>query len=107
MSNDIVLTLFIIAVGLSFAAAGTHLYQAVWRERAALRFDGRSYLATLGHLAMSFLCGPYIMLQLGWQQEPDDTISIGSALLSSFIAFGWSFIVGLLLLGSYMAALGH
>jgi hypothetical protein len=43
------------------------------------------------------------MLQMGWRSEKDGTISLGSALLSAFIAFGWSFISGLLVLGAYFA----
>lgn len=100
------LAMFIIAVGLSAAGAGTHLYQMLFKQEAMLRFDGRNYFATLGHLAMSFLCGPYIMLQLGFRREGGDTLSVGTALLSSFIAFGWSFITGMMLLGVYLAASG-
>ena len=73
------------------------------KQQAMLRFDGKTFVHTLGHLVMSFVCGPIIMLQMGWRSEKDGTISIGSALLSAFIAFGWSFITGLLFLGAYFA----
>ena len=97
---------FVMAVGLCIAGAGTHLYQALANQPAMLRFDGRSYLASVGHLAVSFVCGPYIMLQLGWQQEADGTLSMGSMLLSALVAFGWAFITGLLFMGLYFAVTG-
>ena len=103
MISELLLAAFIMAVGLAIAGAGTHLYQWTVGQPAALRFDGRTFLHSLGHLAVSFFCGPYIMLQLGWQQEKGGTISASSALLSSFVAFGWAFITGLLSVGSYVA----
>lgn len=74
-----------------------------------LRFDGKTYVGSLGHLAMSFLCGPYILLQMGWRQEDDGTLSLGSVLVSALIAFGWSFITGLIILGIYVSVMpfGH
>ena len=101
--TELLLAVFIMAVGLAIAGASTHLYQGFAKQQAMLRFDGKTFAGTLGHLAMSFLAGPYIMLQMGWRSEKDGTISIGSALLSAFIAFGWSFITGLLFLGAYFA----
>jgi len=97
---------FVIAVGLCIAGAATHLYQAFAREQAMLRYDGRTYLSSVGHLAMSFVCGPYIMLQLGWRQETDGTISMGSMLLAALVAFGWAFVTGLLFMGLYFAVTG-
>jgi hypothetical protein len=97
---------FIMAVGLCLAGAGTHLYQGLLKQQAMLRYDGSTYLASLGNLAMSFVCGPYIMLQLGWRHEPDGTISLGSALIAALVAFGWAFIIGLLFMGSYFAVMG-
>jgi hypothetical protein len=97
---------FIIAVGLCIAGAGTHLYQGLSRQPAMLRYDGTTFLASLGHLAMSFVCGPYIMLQLGWSAERGGTVSLASALIAAFVAFGWSFIVGLIFMGAWFAALG-
>ena len=97
---------FVMSVGLCIAGAGTHLYQGLRKEPAMLRFDGKTYLSSLGHLAMSFVCGPYIMLQLGWRHEPGGTISMTSALVSAFVAFGWAFLTGLLFFGLYFAILG-
>jgi hypothetical protein len=103
MAFELVLAGFIMAVGLAVAGTGTHLYQ--WRrgEAAMLRFDGKTYLGSLGHLAMSFVCGPYILLQMGWKQEDDGSLSMGSVLVSALIAFGWSFITGLIILGIYIS----
>jgi hypothetical protein len=55
---------------------------------------------------MSFVCGPFIMLQLGWKQDRDGTLSISSALISAFVAFGWAFITGLIFVGGYYAVTG-
>ena len=62
-----------------------------------------TFVGALGNLAMSFVCGPYIMLQLGWQHEEDGTLSMTSALVSAVVAFGWAFITGLLFMGAYVA----
>lgn len=104
--SELLLAGFITAVGLAVAGAGTHFYQWRAREQAMLRYDGRTVLHSFGHLAMSFLCGPYIMLQLGWGQERGGTLSISSALISAFVAFGWAFITGLLVVGCYVAVSG-
>jgi hypothetical protein len=104
--SELALAALIMSVGLSLAGAGTHLYQAFAKQQAMLRFDGTTFLASLGHLAMSFVCGPYIMLQLGWRQEHGGTASLGSVLLSAFVAFGWSFITGLVFMGGYLAVTG-
>ncbi len=101
-----IIAAFAMGVGLCIAGAGTHLYQAFRKEPAMLRYDGKTYLSSLGHVVMSFICGPYIMLQLGWRHETDGTISIGSALISAFVAFGWAFITGLLFMGLYFAIHG-
>jgi len=100
--SALVLAAFLIAVGLVLAAAFTHLYQGIFREAAMLRFDGRTYWHTLGHVAMSFVCGPYIMLQLGWQQERNGTLALVPVLLGSAVAFGWAFITGLIFVGFYV-----
>ena len=97
------LAVFLIGFGLCIAGAGTHLYQAVARQQAMLRYDGKTFLRSLGNLVMSFVCGPYIMLQLGWSHEEDGTISMTSALVSALVAFGWAFITGLLFVGFYVA----
>ncbi len=103
MMTELVLAGFIMAVGLSIAGAGTHLYQGFAKQQAMLRYDGKTFVAALGHLAVSFICGPYIMLQMGWRQEDDGTLSLGSALISALVAFGWSFITGLIVMGTYFS----
>lgn len=103
MVTEFMLAGFLMAVGLSIAGAGTHLYQLLFNQQAALRYDGRTVAHMFGHLVMSFVCGPYIMLQLGWQHEKGGTLSVSSALISALVAFGWAFITGLLLVGSYLA----
>jgi len=107
MERELALAVFIMAVGMSAAGAGTHLYQGFAREQAMLRFDGKTFAGTLGHLLMSFVCGPYIMLHLGWRQEGEGgTISLTSVLVGAFVAFGWAFITGLLYMGVYLAITG-
>lgn len=103
MTKELLLAAFLIGVGLCMAGAGTHLYQWLSRQQAILRYDGKTFVSGLGHLAMSLICGPYIMLQLGWQHEDDGTISMTSALVSAVVAFGWAFITGLLFMGAYVA----
>jgi hypothetical protein len=103
MTFELLLAAFIMAVGLSIAGSGTYAYQWVRGEQAMLRYDGKTWLGMLGHLFMSFVCGPYIMLQMGWKQEDDGTLSLGSVLVSALVAFGWSFITGLFFLGFYLA----
>jgi hypothetical protein len=105
MTNEFILAGFIMAVGLAIAGTGTHLYQWASGQQAMLRFDGKTVLAMFGHLAMSFLCGPYIMLQMGWRQE-GGAVSLSSALISAFVSFGWAFVTGLLVIGTYLAILG-
>ncbi len=78
----------------------------IFKQEAMLRFDGASYLGSLGHLAMSFLCGPMIMLHMGWRSEGQSSLSMSSVLLSAFIAFGWSFITGLLVLSVFLSVVG-
>lgn len=106
MTTEFFLSLFIMAVGLSFAGAFTHLYQGISNETAKLRFDGENYLGSLGLLAMSFLCGPYIMMKLGWHGEDGSAAPVGNMLLGSMVGFGWGFINGLLLLGLFFAITG-
>ena len=98
-----VVAAFIMAVGVCVAGAGTHLYQGVFKQPALLRYDGKTYVSSLGHLIMSFLCGPYIMLQMGWRHEGNGTLSVSSALISALVAFGWAFITGLLVMSLYFA----
>lgn len=106
MIDEFLVAAFLMAVGIAVAGAGTHLYQWLRREQAMLRYDGRTVLHMFGNLIMSFICGPYIMLQLGWEHEDGGTLSVSSALLSAFVAFGWAFLTGMLLVGTYFAVLG-
>jgi len=46
------------------------------------------------------------MLQMGWRQEDDGTLSVGSVLVSALVAFGWSFVTGLLALSIYFTIRG-
>jgi len=87
---------------LCVAGAGTHLYQWLAREQALLRMDGATWPASLGHLAVSFVCGPYIMLQMGLVREGGH-LSVGSALVGALVAFGWAFVTGLLFMSLYVA----
>ena len=103
MTRELLLAAFLIGVGLCIAGAGTHLYQWLARQQAMLRYDGKTFINSMGHLAVSFVCGPYIMLQMGWQHEEDGTISMTSALVSAVVAFGWAFVTGLLFMGIYVA----
>jgi hypothetical protein len=103
MTKELLLAAFLIGVGMCMAGAGTHLYQWLTREQAMLRYDGKTFVNSLGHLFMSFVCGPYIMLQMGWQHEEDGTISMTSALVAAVVAFGWAFVTGLLFMGVYVA----
>lgn len=103
MVRELLLAAFIMGVGLCVAGAGTHLYQWVARQEALLRYDGATYLHALGHVFMSLVCGPYIMLQLGWRHGQGQSLSLSSALVSALVAFGWSFITGLLFVGLYVA----
>ncbi len=96
------LAALMMGVGLCMAGMATHLYQWVTRQPAALRMDGQTFMGSLGNLAMSFVCGPYIMLQLGWRHEEDGTISMASVLISALVAFGWAFLTGMLFLGIYV-----
>ena len=107
MAFELLLAGFIMAVGLAMAGTGTYFYQ--WRagQQAMLRYDGKTWLGSAGHLVMSFICGPYIMLQLGWKQEDDGTLSVGSVLVSALVAFGWSFVTGLFFIGIYAAVFIH
>ena len=82
MTKELLISAFLIAVGLCMAGAGTHLYQWVSRQQAILRYDGKTVVSSFGHIAMSFICGPYIMLQLGWRHEKGGTISMTSTEVS-------------------------
>ncbi|WEK05654.1 MAG: hypothetical protein P0Y65_05205 [Candidatus Devosia phytovorans] len=104
MTKELLAAAFCMGVGLCIAGAGTHFYQWIAKQQAMLRYDGKTFMGSMGHLGMSFLCGPYIMLQMGWQHEEDGTISMTSALVSAMVAFSWAFLTGLLILGAYVLA---
>ena len=106
MMFELMLAGFIMAVGLAIAGTGTYFYQWLIGQQAMLRYDGKTFVHMIGHLFMSFVCGPFIMLQMGWRQEDDGTLSVGSVLVSALVAFGWSFITGLLALSLYCAVRG-
>ncbi|HEY8575589.1 MAG TPA: hypothetical protein VIL88_04535 [Devosia sp.] len=101
MTKELLAAAFSIGMGLCMAGVVTHLYQLLFKQPAMLRYDGETFLASMGHLAMSFVCGPYIMLQTGWTPAKDGTISTSSALLSAMVGFSWAFLTGLLFLGTY------
>ena len=103
MTRELLLAAFLIGVGLCVAGAGTHLYQWLARQQAMLRYDGRTFVSSMGNLAMSFVCGPYIMLQMGWSTEDKGAVEVGPALLSAMVAFGWAFLTGLIFTGVYVA----
>ena len=85
MTRELLIAAFLIGVGLCLAGAGTHLYQWLARQQAMLRYDGKTFISSMGNVAMSFVCGPYIMLQMGWRHEEDGTISMTSALVGGRI----------------------
>lgn len=103
MDSELLLAAFIMGVGICVAGAGTHLYQWLSRQQMGFGFEGTTPVRALVHSAMVVICGPYIMLQLGWRHEANGTISLGPALVSALVAFGWAFITGLLFVGTYVA----
>lgn len=106
MSTELLLAAYLVAVGLAVAGVATHFYQSVWRQPAILRFDGSTTAGMFGHLVMSFVCGPYIMLRMGAMTEKDGTVSAANLLVGAAVALGWAFITGLLFVGAYVAAMG-
>jgi len=106
VGNEFVIALYIMAVGLAFAGGTTYLYQWIAKQDASLRFDGDNVFSVAGYLAISFVCGPFIMLHMGWRRDSAGGLHISQALLSAFIAFGWSFIVGLIFLWLYLGVMG-
>ena len=105
MGRELFLAAFIMGVGLCVAGAGTHLYQALSRQQAMLRMDGRTLAGAAGHLAMSIICGPYIMLHMGWQHEDNSTLSMTSALIGALVGFSWAFVTGLFFMSLYVVAI--
>jgi len=98
VGNEFVIALYIMAVGLAFAGGTTYLYQWIAKQDASLRFDGDNVFSVAGYLA--------IMLHMGWRRDSAGGLHISQALLSAFIAFGWSFIVGLIFLWLYLGVMG-
>ncbi|WP_404403344.1 DUF6949 family protein [Pelagibacterium halotolerans] len=103
--SELVLALYIIGIGLSVAGMSTHLYQGLARQPAGFRLEGGSIAGGIFNLFVGFICGPYIILRMGWRPSGSGQVSTVNVLLASFIAFGWSFFTGLMVLGSYVAML--
>lgn len=101
--SQLVLALFIIGFGLCTAGMLTHLYQGLSRETAGMRVYGATAARSFVNIVVTFFCGPYIMLRLGWQSGEASDFPIVNVLLAAFIAFAWSFVTGLMILGSYVA----
>lgn len=105
MSRELLVAVMLISAGICVSGAGTHLYQWITSKQAELRYDGQTFFQVAGNLIISFFCGPYIMLQLGWRHEEDGSIPMTSALVSAAVAFGWAFITGLMFVGTFIAFL--
>ncbi len=97
------MALFLIAVGMSVAGMLTHFYQFFARTPLMLNFSGRTYLASMGNLLISFICGPYLMLNMGFNKEGREILSAPLMLLSALLAFGWAFITGLIFMSIFLA----
>ena len=48
MTKELLLAAFLIGVGLCIAGAGTHLYQWLARQQAMLRYDGKTFVSSMG-----------------------------------------------------------
>lgn len=103
--TQLLLALFLIGIGMSVAGTGTHLYQQLARKVAEFRIDGQNALDSIVNLFVLFVCGPYMMLRLGLQADSSGRASAVNALLAAFIAFGWSFVTGLMFVGTYVSVL--
>ena len=100
--TQLFLAFFLIAIGMSVAGTGTHLYQQVARKVAEFRVEGNA-LETIGNLFVVFICGPYMLLRLGCRTDSSGRLSTVNVLLASFIGFSWSFVTGLMLVGTYVS----
>lgn len=107
MTRELLLAAFIMGLGLCVAGTGTYLYQWITRQEAMLRMDGRTAWSAVGNLVMSIVCGPFIMLQMGWRHEGNGTISMTSVLVSAMVGFGWAFVTGLFFMSIYVALLRY
>ncbi|HWJ87153.1 MAG TPA: hypothetical protein VNS12_03660 [Pelagibacterium sp.] len=103
--TQLLLALFLIGIGMSVAGTGTHLYQQIARKVAEFRVDGRNAIESVANLFVLFICGPYMMLRLGWQADAGGRPSTVNILLAAFIGFGWSFVTGLMIMGTYVSML--
>lgn len=103
--SQLVLAAFIIAIGMSVAGMGTHLYQGLSRQIAGFRISGETVWEGIANLFVTFICGPYILIRNGFQADRGGRLFSIDAFLAAFIAFAWSFVTGLMLLGTYVAAL--
>ena len=101
--TQLILAFFLIGIGMSVAGTGTHLYQQIARKVAAFRVDGRNAIESVVNLFVVFICGPYLMLRMGWQPDPSGRLSTVNVLLTGVIGFGWSFVTGLMLVGTYIS----
>ena len=106
MAAEFLAAIMIVATGTAFSGASTHFYQWLVGEQARLRFDGDNIFVTMGHVFMSFVCGPFIMLNMGWRRDSAGGMHLSQAFLSAFIAFGWSFIIGAFVLAFYIGVVG-
>jgi hypothetical protein len=103
--THLILALFLIAVGMSVAGTGTHLYQQIARKVAEFRVEGANALDSLINLFVMFICGPYMMLRLGLRADASGKSSTINVLLAAVIAFGWSFVTGMMVVGTYILVL--
>jgi|TARA_R100000687_G_C6309098_1_gene99585 hypothetical protein len=103
--THLILALFLIAVGMSVAGTGTHLYQQVARKVAEFRVEGANALESLVNLFVMFICGPYMMLRLGMRADASGRASTVNVMLAAVIAFGWSFVTGMMVVGTYISVL--
>lgn len=101
--THLLLAFFLIGIGMSVAGTGTHLYQQVARRAAEFRVDGRNALESIVSLFVMFICGPYMMLRLGCRADSSGRLSTINVLLAAFIGFSWSFVTGLMLVGTYVS----
>lgn len=103
--TSLILALFLIGIGLSVAGTGTHLYQQVAHKVAQLRIEGQTALESLWSAVVVFICGPYLLLRMGCQLDAQGRISGVNVMLAAIIAFGWSFVTGLMMVGTYVSLL--
>jgi len=102
MTGEFVLALFLVAIGLGLAGSVTHLVQGLTDRPMALRYDGRTAWHMLANLLLSFVCGPYLMLQAGWTHQDRGTMALTSVLMGAFVGLGWAFVSGLFFMSLYV-----